>query len=122
LALARRLQSPAGMRWVIAMAGVAVLASCAGDGAACDAPDGPAYDGFRWACVHALPCATAIDCGDPRWRAAGAATLDAAAACLLGPCEARAPCMADAVSMCALDPDPGPPPGRTLYSYPRQAR
>jgi hypothetical protein len=93
------------MRWVMAM--VAVLASCAGDGAPCQGTaSGPSYDGFRWACDHALPCATAIDCDDPRWLGIGAATLDVVAACVLGPCEARAPCVADAVAVCSIDAGP----------------
>lgn len=80
------------------------IASCVGDGdAPCEGPvGGPAYVGFRWACTHAPPCTPSYDCDDPRWAAVDASTLDAMTACLLGRCEARAPCVADAVTVCAI--------------------
>lgn len=60
----------------------------------------PAYVGFRWACANAPPCADTVGCDDPGWQRLGAVRLDAAAACLLGPCERRRECLDEALAMC----------------------
>lgn len=75
-----------------------VIAGC-GESAPC-APSAAAYDGFRWSCARAPPCATFIDCADPSWRQAGASQLDALSQCLLERCEVRAACMSEAVEVC----------------------
>lgn len=98
---------------------IVALASCLGGEreVPCEGPvGGPAFDGFRWACAHAPPCSTEIDCTDPGWSTVDASILNAMTACLLGPCEARAPCVSDAVTVCSIDGDGVPRAARSLYS------
>ena len=99
---------PAAMRW--AVAGVMVVAAACVDAASPTCGDGvgaresgeapAAYDGFRWACAHAPPCAAVIECADPGWRRLPAKGLDAAAGCLLGPCELRRECLDEVLAAC----------------------
>jgi hypothetical protein len=82
---------------------VAVVAACAVDDGAVCAIEGEAeaaYDGFRWACANAPPCAVQVACEAPGWQRRPAAVLDRAAACMLGPCEERAACLTEAKRMC----------------------
>ncbi len=63
-------------------------------------PVAPAYRGFQWACHNAPTCAVQLACDDPGWRRLGAARLDEAAACLLGPCELRRECLDHVLATC----------------------
>ena len=99
---------PAGMRWAVVGVMVAAVAcadappaTCVDEVGAREGGTAPAaYVGFRWACAHAPACAVVIECADPGWRRLAASGLDAAAACLLGPCERRRECLDEVLAAC----------------------
>ena len=94
------------MRWMVGL----MLGACvdAGPGPCLDTEgaragvrDGsPAYVGFRWACTNAPACAVVVACAEPRWQRLSPDQLDAAAACMLGPCERRRECLAEVFATC----------------------
>ena len=105
--MARGVQWPVAMRWAVcgfmaaAIACTDAPATCEDEvGARAGAGGTAAYDGFRWACAHASPCADVIECADPGWRRLPATALDIAAACLLGPCERRSECVDEVLAAC----------------------